>query len=77
MIIASNKEYCLQSPYNEWDINYHLLDMNGVEYLIDIEDVGENKEEQEKYDLSLCFDDLKELRINSLIEYSWKINNMR
>ena len=73
MIIAENEFYLIKSPLNEWDMNYHLIEKEtGKDFLIDIDDVADNEEEREKYELGLLFSDLKNLVIDLLIEYSWK-----
>ena len=73
MIIAENEFYLIKSPLNEWDTNYHLIEKEtGKDFLIDIDDVADNEEEREKYELGLPFSDLKNLVIDLLIEYSWK-----
>ena len=73
MNIAENELYTVKSPLNEWDMNYHVIEKEtGKDYLIDIEDVAENEEELEKYELGLLFSDLQNLVIDLLIENSWK-----
>lgn len=73
MIIAENDLYIVKSPLNEWDMNYHVIEKeSGKDFLIDIEEVAENEEELEKYELGLLFSDLQNLVIDLLIENSWK-----
>ncbi|UQT00561.1 hypothetical protein FGBNBECL_00210 [Enterococcus phage vB_OCPT_Bob] len=73
MIIAENELYLVKNPLNEWDMNYHLIEKEtGKDFLIDIDDVADNEEEREKYELGLLFSDLKNLIVDLLIEYSWK-----
>ena len=73
MNIAENELYTVKSPLNEWDMNYHVIEKEtGKDYLIDIEDVADNEEELEKYELGLLFSDLQNLVIDLLIENSWK-----
>ena len=73
MIIAENEKYLLKHPLNSWDMNYHLIEKEtGKDFLIDIDDVADNEEEREKYDLVLLFSDLKNLNTDLLIENSWK-----
>lgn len=73
MIIAENELYLVESPLNEWDMNYHLIEKEtGKDFLIDIGDVADNEEEREKYELGLLFSDLQNLNIELLIENSWK-----
>ncbi|QPW37298.1 hypothetical protein [Kochikohdavirus PBEF19] len=73
MIIAENELHLVKKPLNEWDMNYHLIEKEtGKEFLIDIDEVAENVEEGEKYELGLLFSDLQNLNIELLIENSWK-----
>ncbi|AII28571.1 hypothetical protein [Enterococcus phage ECP3] len=73
MIIAENELYLVKKPLNEWDMNYHLIEKEtGKDFLIDIDEVAENVEEGEKYELGLLFSDLQNLNIELLIENSWK-----
>ena len=73
MIIAENEKYLLKRPLNEWDMNYHLIEKEtGKDFLIDIDDVADNEEEREKYDLNLLFSDLQNLEIDLIKENSWK-----
>lgn len=74
MIIAENELYLVKSPLNEWDMNYHVIEKeSGKDFLIDIDDVADNEEEIEKYELGLIFSDLQNLNIELLIENSWKV----
>ncbi|ALO80747.1 hypothetical protein [Enterococcus phage vB_EfaS_IME198] len=74
MIIAENELYLVKKPLNEWDMNYHLIEKEtGKDFLIDIDEVAENVEEGEKYELGLLFSDLQNLNIELLIENSWKV----
>ncbi|HDA6128334.1 hypothetical protein N2D48_11745 [Enterococcus faecium] len=67
-LIAEKGEVSLFYPFNEWDMNYHILDdENNKHYLIDIDDVGDDEE----YCL-LSFEELKELDMNLISDYSWK-----
>ena len=73
MIIAENELYLVKKPLNEWDMNYHLIEKEtGKDFLIDIDEVAENVEEGEKYELGLLFSDLQNPNIELLIENSWK-----
>ena len=66
-LIAKKGEVSLFHPFNEWDMNYHILDTeNNKHYLIDIDDVGDDE-----YCL-LSFEELKELDMDLISEYSWK-----
>ena len=70
-VIKDEGAYILTKPMNSWDTNYHLYDtLNNIEYLIDLDDVGSDVSDLE-YCLIL-FNDLLELDLNDLIEYSWK-----
>jgi hypothetical protein len=33
------KAYTVYSPLNSWDMNYHFIDKNGIDYLVDLQDV--------------------------------------
>lgn len=73
MIIAENEKYLLKHPLNSWDMNYHLIEKETwKDYLIDIDDVADNQQELEKYDLNLLFSDLQNLEIDLIKENSWK-----
>lgn len=74
MIIAENELYIVKSPLNGWDMNYHVFEKeSGKDFLIAIDDVADNEEEIEKYELGLLFSDLQNLNIELLIENSWKV----
>ena len=71
-LIAEKGEVSLLHPFNEWDMNYHILDSeNNVHYLIDIDDVGDDDD-----DCLLSFEELKELDMDLISEYSWKITKI-
>ena len=73
MIISENKKYLLKSPFNTWDMNYHLIEKEtGIDYLVDIDDVADNQEELEEYGLSLLYFDLQSLEVDLIKENSWK-----
>lgn len=73
MIIAENEKYWLKHPLNCWDMNYHLIEKETwKDYLVDIDDVADNQQELEKYDLNLLFSDLQNLEIDLIKENSWK-----
>lgn len=66
-LIVEKGEVSLFYPFNTWDMNYHIIDTkNNKHYLIDIDDVG-----VADYCL-LSFEDLKELDMDLISEYSWK-----
>lgn len=69
-LIAENGDVSLFHPFNEWDMNYHILDSeNNVHYLIDINDVSDDDDDD---DCLLSFEELKELDMGLISEYSWK-----
>lgn len=71
VVIKDEGAYILTKPMNTWDTNYHLYDtLDKVEYLIDLDEVGSDENDLEY--CSILFDDLIELDLNDLIEYSWK-----
>ena len=73
MTIAENEKYLLKHPLNSWDMNYHLIEKEtGKDFLVDINDVADNLQELEKYDLNLLFSDLQNLDIDLIKENSWK-----
>ncbi len=39
--IINRKKYRIYKPFNSWDMNYHFIDKNGIDYLIDLTDVME------------------------------------
>lgn len=71
-IIKKIEGYTLYSPFNTWDMNYHLVSENeDIDYLIDIEDVYTDKEAMGEND-GLLWDDLKELAdIEKIKLYVW------
>lgn len=61
-VIKEGERYILTGNRNTWDTNYHLVHKNtGVEYLLDIEDVGQLPE--------VNLDD--EADIQKLIKTAW------
>jgi len=57
-IFKQSKRYVMTHPKNSWDMNYHLYDkVENIEYLIDIDDIGE-------YETDMCCEDLK--------DFSWR-----
>ena len=56
-------------------MNYHLVSENeGLDYLIDICDVYEDRDEMEEHG-GLMWDDLKELAdIEEILPYAWQKN---
>ena len=70
-VITERDGYIITYPMNTWDTNYHLYDtLNKVEYLIDLDEVGSDYSDLEY--CSILFNDLLELDLNYLIDYSWK-----
>lgn len=75
MAILINKKdrVWLYRPYNEWDMNYHLIDFEEEkEYLIDIGDVYDNFSEVLEYG-GILWEDLKNLHhVSEIKEWAWK-----
>ena len=67
----TKKNYVLYAPQNTWDMNYHLLDNDKeIEYLIDIDDVTDNEDDE---DGGLFIKTLLELKdIDEILAYVWK-----
>ncbi|HHK3236869.1 TPA: hypothetical protein ACQSIC_002261 [Enterococcus faecium] len=66
-LIAEKGEVSLLRPFNVWDMNYHIIDTeNNKHYRIDIDDVGDEEH------CLLSFEELKELDMDLIYEYSWK-----
>lgn len=65
------KNYMLYAPQNSWDMNYHLLDNDKeIEYLIDIDDVSDDENDENG---GLFIETLLELKnINEILTYVWK-----
>ena len=55
----------LLSPFNTWDMNYHLL-ISDFELLVDVDDVANELEE-------LNSEDINDIEKEQLIELAWKI----
>ena len=74
-IIKKIKGYTLYRPFNSQDMNYHLVSENeGIDYLIDIGDDYEDRDEMEENG-GLMWDDLKELvDIEEILPYAWQKN---
>ena len=70
---TKKENYTIYGPQNEWDMNYHLLDnVKKIEYLIDIDDVTDNKNDQ---DGGLFIETLWGLKdIDTILSYAWKEN---
>lgn len=76
---SSDDRYRLTEPQNTWDMNYHLIDMhNGVEYLIDTDDIGfddyESYHEDDLEYINVFYIDMLDLdrNVDMIIEASWK-----
>lgn len=67
----TEKNYLLYAPQNAWDMNYHLLDNDKkIEYLIDINDVTDNEDDE---DGGLFIRKLVELKdIDDILTYVWE-----
>ena len=70
--VSHSGHFILKYPNNDWDTNYHLIDKkNGVEYLIDINDVCDTVDEQNCYG-GILWDDMLNCNIAEIVENSWK-----
>ena len=68
-MITSKKNYNLYGPQNSWDMNYHLLDdKKKIEYLIDIDDVTSDMDNEGLYIETL----IKLEDIDEILTYVWK-----
>lgn len=75
-MIKEKDGYKLYSPMNTYDVNYHLLDEQGNDYLIDSGDVGEIEQDVEDYAIIL-WQDLKELfDIEYIKSIAWKVTKV-
>lgn len=76
-LIKEKDGHRLYGNMNTWDTNYHLIDEYGNDYLIDIGDVATNEEDYEEYELSIMWEDLKELwDIEYIKEIAWKVDEV-
>lgn len=74
-VIKEKGDFKLLRPFNSWDTNYHLVDTkNDLDHLIDIGDVYEESEIEDKEDFGgLLWEELKELDdIDYIMEFVWK-----
>lgn len=72
-VICEKDGYALIRPFNSWDMNYHLYDKNGNDYLIDIDNVCNDEEERNLYG-GISWEELSTLQdIEHIKEYAWKI----
>ena len=70
-MIAEDKEYRLYSPRGSWGTNYTIINRKTeTEYLIDINDVSNEEEED-----TLRYSELLELDPDIFAPYVWKIAN--
>ena len=71
-MITTKKNYKLYAPRNSWDTNYHLLDDDKeIEYLIDIDDITHDEDDE---DGGLFIKTLLELKdIDEILIYAWKL----
>ena len=68
-MITNKKNYNLYGPQNSWDMNYHLLDdKKKIEYLIDIDDVTSDMDNEGLYIETL----IKLEDIDEILTYVWK-----
>lgn len=73
-MICMKDKHKLYRPYNEWDMNYHLIDDKGNEYLIDIDDVTDDITDIENEYSIILWEDFSTLSdIDTIKEYAWKI----
>lgn len=71
-IIYQKEGYTLYSPLNEWDMNYHLIDDDGNDHLIDIGDVHDNDHDLEECG-GILWDDLRTLfNLIDCRDVAWK-----
>lgn len=71
-VIAEKDGYTLFGNMNTWDMNYHLVDSKGNDYLIDTGDVHDIVESVDEYG-GLLWEELKSLDdIDMIKECSWK-----
>lgn len=70
-MITTKKNYRLYNPFHCWDMNYHLYDDDKeIEYLIDIDDVTDNENDECG---GLFIETLINLEdINEILSYAWK-----
>ena len=72
-MITTKKNYKLYAPRNSWDTNYHLLDDDKeIEYLIDVNDVTDDEDDE---DGGLFIKTLLGLKdIDEILIYAWRLN---
>lgn len=44
MVMLDGKQYSVTRPLNSWDMNYHFIDSNNNDYLVDLQDVCDHLE---------------------------------
>ena len=68
---TTKENFKLYAPQNSWDMNYHLLDDNKkIEYLIDIDEVTNDENDE---DGGLFIKTLLELQdLDEILSYAWK-----
>jgi hypothetical protein len=72
--MKTNKgNFRLYAPQNSWDMNYHLLDTeNNIEYLIDIDNITNDINEE---DGGLYIETLLNLEdLDEILDYAWQEN---
>ena len=75
-LIKEKDGHKLVKPFNSWDMNYHLYDDKGNDYLIDIEDIQDNESDLEEYG-GMLWSEFSELEsIEYVKEMAWKINKV-
>ena len=71
----NNQDYKISMPLNSWDVNFHVIDINGVDHLVDLQDVIDWKYQDDETvdDVGASIDDLINMIDEIGIEMaSWK-----
>lgn len=75
-LICEKDGYSLYRPLNDWDMNYHLIDEEGNDHLIDINDVCDTEEELEEYG-GILWSNLSTLDdIDEVKEMVWQVDEV-
>ena len=68
---TNRKNFNLYGPQHAWDCNYHLLDSDKkIEYLIDINDVSDDENDENGYLYIKTLLNLED--IDDILDYAWK-----
>lgn len=71
--ICQKEGYTLYRPLNDWDMNYHLIDDEGNDHLIDIGEVHDNEHDLEECG-GILWGNLSTLDdIEECLEMAWKV----